>query len=218
MTNEPDSQLMQEDSSKEHGSITQAIHNLDGDENQQEIAIEILWSRFFERLCRLANTRIPVQHKKAIDPEDIASRVFYKLIENIKQNRYQAIKGRDNFWALLTTYAVRNVISRSRFEDAQKRGPGQNKRVLNEQELESVGIGNLTYFVESHDESDFDCLDSALQHLLDLLPSQAYKDIVLAKMDGMPVDLIALKFNCSTRTVQRRLETARALWEKSQTD
>jgi len=73
----------------------------DGDQIQR------LWDRYFERLVRLAGSRLPGHSRRAFDEEDVALSAFQSFCDGITRGQFPHLAGRDDLWRLLATITTR---------------------------------------------------------------------------------------------------------------
>ena len=190
------------------GSITKLIASFG---EMEEEAAQTIWDRFFERLCNYANQKIFKKHQRFFDGEDIAGSAMFALLDGLKHDKFEVIENRDQLWQLLTTIAARKAINRGRHHDRQKRGGGKirGESVFNA----GTSDANLAnYIVCFDDPAHFVEFEMTCQELLSSLPDDQYRQITLLRMAGHTNREIASEFNCSTRTIDRKLETIRLVW------
>jgi RNA polymerase sigma factor (sigma-70 family) len=112
-------------------------------------------------------------------------------------------------WRLLITIATRKVSHHLRDEGRKKRGR-PNTVVLDE----SSEI-DFDQFPSQDPTPDFVIqLAEEYERLLDLLRDPKLRSIAVWKTEGFTVEEIAKRLKCVPRTVERRLQLIRLLWEK----
>ena len=195
------------------GSITKLIA---GFGQIDEGAAQLIWDRFFERLCKYANQKIYQRHQRFFDGEDIAGSAMFALLDGMKRGKFQDIEDRDHLWQLLTTIAARKTINRARYHDRQKRGGG---KVRGGSVFEHDGsTTNLADYMACFDDpAKFVEFEMTCQKLLGALPDDQYRQITLQRLAGYSNREIAGELNCSTRTIDRKLEAIRAIWADLET-
>ena len=189
------------------GSITKLIASFG---EMEEEAAQIIWDRFFERLCNYANQKIFKKHQRFFDGEDIAGSAMFALLDGLKHDKFAVIENRDQLWQLLTTIAARKAINRGRHHDRQKRGGKIRGESVFNAGTSDANIAN--YMVCFDDPAHFVEFEMTCQELLSSLPDDQYRRITLLRMAGHTNREIASEFNCSTRTIDRKLETIRLVW------
>jgi RNA polymerase sigma factor (sigma-70 family) len=194
-------------------SVTQWITAL---RQGNEEAARQLWMRYFEKLAALARRRFHASPGRVADEEDIALSVFQYLCEGAKRGDLDELNDRDQLWRLLVTVTTHKVIDQRRQSNAQKRGGGKVRG-------ESVffGMGNnssaqgFDRVIGETSEPDF-LAQVAEQHdrLLDQLQDESLRRIVLWKVEGMNNEQIAASLDITSRSVRRKVERIREIWQE----
>jgi DNA-directed RNA polymerase specialized sigma24 family protein len=197
-------------SSENHvpGSVTKAIAAFTDHDEQ---SAQLIWERFFDRLCRFAEKKIYHRHRRYMDPEDIAGSAMYALMEGLKQGHFYSVNNRDQLWQMVAMIAARKAINKAKFLDRDKRG---GKQVVGESALNDLGLSNLeTYILAADDPAKFVEFEMTCRELLLQLPDDDYREIALMRMAGFANQEIGKKLSCSTRTIDRKLNTIREIWD-----
>ncbi len=187
------------------GSVTHWIQLLpDGDQK----AAQQLWEKYFQRLVGLARVKLQDFPRRVADEEDLALSAFDSFCRGIEQGRFPQMADRTNLWSLLVTITARKVLNLKRDQQRLKRGGSATPDGLDEAfELEHAhGEEPSPDFVAEVTE---EC-----QRLLDLLGDDDLRRIAMWKMEGYTNKEIAEKLPGSPRTVERKLELIRGIWEK----
>lgn len=187
---------------------------LDGIKLGEGDQIQRLWDRYFERLVRLAGSRLPGHSRRAYDEEDVALSAFQSFCDGIARGRFPHLSDRDDLWRLMATITTRKVIGTLRYESRRKRGGG---KVVGESAVDggndprAEGLAGflgrepsaeaVTEFAEAYDR------------LFDRLADPTLKFIALRKLEGRTSDEVATELGTTRRTVDRKLQLIRALWE-----
>ena len=61
---------------------------LDGLKAGDDNPIQRLWDRYFQRLVRLAGTRLPGHARRAIDEEDVALSAFQSFCDRVRKGEF----------------------------------------------------------------------------------------------------------------------------------
>jgi hypothetical protein len=69
-----------------HGSIIKAIAAA-GEHDQS--AAELIWQRFFDRLCSCARSERYDRHRRLIAPDEIAANAFLAIFTGLKERRFE---------------------------------------------------------------------------------------------------------------------------------
>jgi DNA-directed RNA polymerase specialized sigma24 family protein len=188
---------------------------LDGVKAGEGRDIQRLWERYFEKLVRLAGSRLPLHTRRTYDEEDVALSAFHSFCEGLGQGRFPQLADRDDLWRVLATITTRKVIGSLRHHTRRKRGGGH---VLGESALTDRGADGeegLARFLsrEPTPEAATEFAD-ACDRLFQRLQDPILKSIALRKLEGWTTDEIAGEVGTTRRTVDRKLQLIRALWEE----
>jgi RNA polymerase sigma factor (sigma-70 family) len=175
--------------------------------------IQRLWDRYFDRLVRLAGTRLPGHARRAIDEEDVALSAFQSFCDRARKGHFPDLANRDDLWRVLFAITVRKAIGAVRHQTRKKRGGGH---VLGESALgqsEQSQVASLARYLSREPTPD-DAAELAdqLDTLLGRLNDETLRVIALQKLQGMTSEEIARSLQVSARTVDRKLQLIRAMW------
>jgi DNA-directed RNA polymerase specialized sigma24 family protein len=172
-------------------------------------AVGELWQLYFARLTRLARGRMALMSRGVYDEEDAALSAMHSFFRGVKAERFPQLKDRHNMWRLLAVITARKVNRQRQVNGAAKRGGTEGSG--------SVTVGGSSEILDVIDHEptpDFvaEMLDD-LQARINLLPDDTLRRIALLTMDGLTQVEIAKSMNCTVRTIHRKLEAIRAVWE-----
>jgi RNA polymerase sigma factor (sigma-70 family) len=188
-------------------SVTRWIGPLQqGDEE----AAQQLWQRYYNRLVGLARVKLR-DHRQHDAAEDVALDAFESFCRGAHQGRFPQLTDRDSLWRLLVLITARSAAHHRRDAQRLKRGgPGAGSgppAVDPDATLEHI-VGR-----EPTPEFAAEAADQC-RHLLGRLAAPELQSIALWRMEGYSVEEIAGKLSCDARTVKRRLDLIRRLWEE----
>ncbi|MFO0907290.1 MAG: ECF-type sigma factor [Isosphaeraceae bacterium] len=201
------------------GSIT---HWLGGLKAGDGAAAQPLWERYYARLVRLARLRLrAVRHGSAAeDEEDAALSAFHSFCEGAAQGRFPRLADRDDLWKLLVVITARKAGAQLQREHRLKRGGGkvftEADRPVSAEAGDDVSdeCDMLQQVVGSEPTPEFAAMVAEeYRRLLDKLGDDELRRVALDRMDGYTSDEIAERLGCARRTVARRLDLIRKLWE-----
>jgi DNA-directed RNA polymerase specialized sigma24 family protein len=183
------------------GSISHLLGQLKGGDDD---AVRGLWQRYFRRLVGLARLRLQDTPRRAADEEDVALSAFASFCRGVDEGRFPKLDDRDDLWHILVTLTARKAASLRRYESQQKRQGGA------ELSLEEIISDEPTpeFAAEVADEC---------RALLDRLQDESLVAVALAKMEGWTTAEIAGRLRFSPRTVERKLELIRDIWQAENT-
>ena len=185
--------------------VTDWIRGVGEGRRQSEDA---LWDHYFGRVVRLARTRMLAIQSHLYDEEDAALSALNSVFRGIRNNRFPELRSRDNLWRLLILITHRKITAQQRRESARVRPASQGEAAIEISEIMSTEP-TAELVMEMMDETD---------RLLKRLGDNKLRRIALMRMDGLTTQEIAESIKSTTRTVRRKLERIRDLWEIPEDD
>jgi DNA-directed RNA polymerase specialized sigma24 family protein len=166
-----------------------------------------LFERYFHRLVGLARTRLRNTPRRAADEEDVALSAFDSFCRNAGHGRFPDLADRDSLWRLLAAFTLRKAAHHLRDATRLKRG-GAAEAADNVADLltrePDPGLA-----AEVADECE---------RLLAALGDPDLRRVALLRMDGHSVEEVAAAVECAPRSVKRKLQLIRAIWEREAHD
>jgi RNA polymerase sigma factor (sigma-70 family) len=188
------------------GSVTLLLERLRaGDPAASADATARLWSRYFGALVRLARTRLPGSARRALDEEDIALSAFDSFCRGGAAGRFPDLDDRDDLWRVLATITLRKVSDTIRYEGRKKRGAGRPG--------DATGLLEELFTREPSPEMAAQLVD-LVGHLLARLDDDVLRQLARLKVEGYTEEEMADQLGISPRTVRRKLDLIRRLWER----
>jgi DNA-directed RNA polymerase specialized sigma24 family protein len=191
------------------GSVSFWINRLQA--GDMEAAAQ-LWERYFHRIVALARKKLHGRVPRTGDEEDVAISAFASFCAGIKAGRFPQLTDRTGLWRLLVVITARKAYYLIREEARQKRGGAgplldKPRDAPEEALLEQVMDREMTpeYAAEVTDEC---------RRLLDCLGDPELVSVALWKMHGHTNAEISSKLGCAPRSVDRKLQCIRTIWEK----
>jgi DNA-directed RNA polymerase specialized sigma24 family protein len=193
----------------DEGSITCWLFLLkDGDAN----AAQVLWERYFRRLVGLARARLQGTPRRAADEEDVALAAFEKFCRGVQENRFPRLADRDDLWQVLVMLAARQANRLRQQEGRQKRGGG---RVQAEADLDANGVLRLAEVIGPEPTPEFAAqVADEYRRLLKKLGNAELCSVAVWKMEGYTLEEIATRLGRSLRSVERKVQLIRILWQE----
>jgi DNA-directed RNA polymerase specialized sigma24 family protein len=193
----------------EADSITRLLGGLKDGENEM---IQRLFDRYFERLVRLAGARMPRHRRRELDEEDIALSAFHSFCDRAARGQFPQLADRTDLWRVLAMLTTRKLYGTLRHQSRQKRGGGQ---VVGESAVERLGTGGLDQILcREPTPGDAAAFADDCERLFNRLADPVLKTIALRKLEGFSSEEIAAELKVSVRTVDRKLELIRGIWEE----
>ncbi|MEY4180805.1 MAG: hypothetical protein RLY70_4379 [Planctomycetota bacterium] len=172
-------------------------------------AVEGLMGHFFPRMRALAQRVLDGHPLPVLDAADVAQSAFATFWKRAEGGEFARQVDRNELWRLLATITVRRARRKMVQELADKRGGG---RVLHETLLGGED-GNAS-FADLVRDTTVDDLDLSCQELLDRLGDDELRQIALWRLMGHSNRDSAAMKDCSERTIERKLELIREIWDQ----
>jgi DNA-directed RNA polymerase specialized sigma24 family protein len=188
------------------GSVTHWIHQLKAGDH---VAAQHLWENYFRTLIQRARQRLAGLPRRAADEEDVALSAFDTFCRGAAEGRFPQLHDRHDLWQLLVVITDRKAIDLVHHERRLKRG-GTKVPLAGTEAAEA-----LDQALSREPSPEFAAqLAEEYQRLLRLLGETELQQIAVRKLEGYTVREIAAQFQLLPRTVQRRLELIRRLWQQ----
>ncbi|MCA9033017.1 MAG: hypothetical protein KDA66_19515, partial [Planctomycetaceae bacterium] len=164
------------------------------------------WQHISVRLQEFARLKLDVKTRRSYDEQDAANSAFHSLCRGLTDGRFQ-VENRDALWGLLAVVTSRKISAQRRYVKRQKRGGGA---VSGESGFGEAGINGVNGIQQAPDVLA-EVSESCAQ-LLDAIPDESMKKIVLLKFQGATNGEVADELKCTRRTIERKLERIRRIW------
>jgi DNA-directed RNA polymerase specialized sigma24 family protein len=191
----------------EDGSITRWISGLRRGEDE---AAEKLWREYFARMVAVAGRRLAGAGRRA-DDEDAALSAFKSFCVGAREGKFPQLRDRDNLWPLLLALTSHKCVDEIRRGTRRKRGGGATA-VTEELEFITAREPSTEMIAE---------LGERLELLLDRLDrtgDPALRRIAIARLEGEGTGEIAVRLECSRKTIERKLRVIEQVWDRGDDD
>lgn len=178
-------------------------------------AVEKLWEYCFPSLLRYSRSKLPAHLRRVLDEEDVAISAFKSFCFRAADGTLGEIEGRDELWKLLFCITGRKAQGYVRYQTREKRGGGL--------------VGGESTFINGTDQEHQPGIDHVAdpaatpamlaefqndcEHLFDMLDDEMLQTIAILRLEGYSVDEIAQRVGCAKRSVERRLNLIRSIWQ-----
>jgi RNA polymerase sigma factor (sigma-70 family) len=180
-----------------------------------------IWERYFTRMVDLARGRLHGRRPGGLDAEDVAQSVFKSLFLRLEQGGFPDLVDHDDLWNLLIVMTRRKAKDYLRSEMALKRGGGMVQSeswwLVDPDSAEGQGIDQVADRAPPPEVAVL--LADEIERLLALLPDDPNADlraVAALKLEAHSNAAIANQLKLSERTVERRLQAIRDLWQGSE--
>jgi DNA-directed RNA polymerase specialized sigma24 family protein len=191
------------------GSVTRWLAPLQAGD---ETAVGQLWQRYFSRLVGLARLKLRAAPRRAADEEDVALSAFDSFCRQAEAGQFPQLSDRDSLWRLLAVVTARKAFRLIRDENRAKRGGGVVTQTEADQGEGRTALMEQVLSREPTPELAAEVADEC-RRLLDALGDRELQQIALWRMDGESVEEIAARLGYAPRSVKRKLQLIRQLWE-----
>ena len=177
-------------------------------------AAERIWNDYFGKLVKLARRKLDGIPSRDFDEEDVAISAMRSFYQGMAKRKFENLHSRDDLWKLLVTITARKATARRRIHFSKKRGGGRTRgeSIFAGVEEEQGGLANILG-LEPTPEFAVSVAEDC-QELLDQLQDETLRQIALWTLEGHQPKEIAEKLGCVRRTVERKLERIRKIWEE----
>jgi len=176
-------------------------------------AAQRIWDRYFAQLTVLARRKLGHRRFGIADEEDVAISALDSFCRNAREGRFPQLADSDGLWRLLIVITARKAMHLVRDQRRQKRGgDGAHKGGTDPENgpaLIDQLVGNEptpAFAAQVTDQYE------ALMRLLD----EDQRAIANAKLEGLTNTEIAKRMNRALRTIERKLQLIRAVWEQTE--
>jgi DNA-directed RNA polymerase specialized sigma24 family protein len=192
------------------GSVSRLI---DGLVVGDAVAVQRLWERYFRRLVGLARKKLAGSSRRAADEEDVALSAFDSFCRNAERGLFPQLLDRDSLWRVLVVITARKSAHQRRDENRLKRGGGALLHSETSSEDEEPVI--LDELLSREPNPEFAALAAEEhQRLLAALGEEELRAVALWRMEGYTVEEVAARLGVAARSVKRKLQLIRTIWEK----
>jgi DNA-directed RNA polymerase specialized sigma24 family protein len=176
-------------------------------------AVQRLWERYFTRLVGLARRKLSDAPRRAADEEDVALSAFDSFCRHAEQGRYPQLQDRDGLWRLLVVITARKAAHLLRDETRAKRGGGRTPVPDDPDAADEETLLGRVLSREPTPELAAQVAEEC-RRLLGLLGDRTLEAVAQARMEGYAVEEIAGRLGYAPRSVKRKLQLIRTVWEK----
>jgi DNA-directed RNA polymerase specialized sigma24 family protein len=188
------------------GSVSRWLESLRAGDHA---AAQQLWERYFRRLVGLARAKLQGAPRRAADEEDVALSAFDSFCRRAEAGSFPRLADRDSLWRLLVTITARKAGQLLRDEGRQKRG-GRAAAPAGADEDDV-----LDQVLSREPSPEFAAqMAEEYRRLLRVLGDPELEAVALWRMEGYSVEEIAGRLGFAPRSVKRKLQLIRGLWEE----
>ena len=181
-----------------------------------EEQIQELWEKFYPRLRASIAERVQRMQRPVASNSEIALSAFHSLLQRAKEGQFPDLSNEAEFWSLLRTIAVRKANDVHKALWAKKRG-GSAPTLGSSQPVDGSDAQDVIATAPDNRSAETVNLEISdlFTELLQRLPNERYRDVILLKLQGADTETIADCLSTTQRTVQRLLKNIRIDWEEA---
>jgi len=189
------------------------ISNVSPDFNDPAF-VERLWHDFYPRMKLAVRNRVRSIRRPVANESEIALSAFNSFIVNVREGKFPDIEDQDHTWRLLKLFALRKTSDTFKRLRALKRG-GQEVILGQADFSNESGVYKGINAAADQGGSPAAPVEVAdlLNTMLQQLPDDRHRDVILLKLQGASVVTIAECMETTTRTVQRLLKKIEESWK-----
>ncbi|MGO9914654.1 MAG: ECF-type sigma factor [Isosphaeraceae bacterium] len=207
-------------SAEEPGSITRWLQGLKAGRPD---AVEAIWRRYYDRVLAVARLRLrPGPHQAVEDGEDVALSALNGLADAAARGRFERLDDRFDLWQILAAITAKKALERRRWYNRWKRSgrPTSAGRAMPREQPRHEPPRDerdlLARAVSKEPAPEFAAiLREQIERLLASLPDPTLRQIAEWRMKGATNTEIADRLGRAVRTIERKVEIIRLVWEKT---
>jgi DNA-directed RNA polymerase specialized sigma24 family protein len=174
-----------------------------------------LWDAYYRRLMGLARAKLGRLPRRVIDEEDVALSAFDSFCRGAKLGCFPRLEDRADLWQVLGMITARKTADLHKYLGRKKRGEGQVRGDSALLGNDSQAVGGLDGLPGEEQPPDVTCaITEECQRLLDCLPDETLRQVVLGKLAGYSNPELAEQLKCSLASVGRKLGRVRRAWKR----
>lgn len=210
-------------STHETGSITRWLQGLKAGRPE---AVEAIWRRYYDRVVAVARRRLRQgQHQAVEDSEDVALSALNGLASAAARGQFDRLDDRSDLWQILTAITVKKALQRRRWYNRWKRhgrpaAAGKEAGRARPPGVRALDQDRLLGSAVSKEPAPelAAMLREQLERLLEFLPDPTLRQIAEWRMQGATNTEIAGRLGRAVRTIERKVDLIRLVWEKARDD
>jgi DNA-directed RNA polymerase specialized sigma24 family protein len=170
-------------------------------------AAQELFARYSRRLLGLARAKLRGKRLCVADEDDVVNTALAGFFLGAERGQYTQLHDRDDLWRLLAKITVRKAQRLIEEQERSCRCPSRADSFPRIVPLDQVA--------DLQPPPDLEVLaNETIEVLLSRLQNARLRSIAVWKWEGYSNQEIAAMLGCCTRTITRKLELIRTIWDK----
>lgn len=186
---------------------------LSGLKRGESTAQHEIWMQVYDRVVSQARQTLKFRgsDRRVRDEEDVALSAIKSLFREVASGRITDLESADSLWKLLTTFTMRKISTKRKYDTTKKRGGSGPDRVQTLDEVafgtpeEGAGIGQVIGHEPTPD------WELTMHEAIAALPVEL-RFIAVYGLEGKTDKDIAESLGISVKTVKRRKKRLKELW------
>jgi DNA-directed RNA polymerase specialized sigma24 family protein len=173
----------------------------------------------------MARHKLKGTPRQMADEEDVALSAFNSFCLGAEKGNFTQLTDRSNLWPLLVSITAHKAVDLIRYQNRLKRGgPGDGTEPTENEESASsdstqnrIPRGSIEFqeIISEEPTPEFAAqVADEFDRLITRLDDESLQSVALWKLEGFTNDEIAEKLDCVPRTVERKLQLIRTLWQR----
>ena len=182
---------------------------------RDDVAAQQLYERYIAQLMSFARRKFGGVARRAVDEEDIAQMVMKSFFAGMEDGRFPRLNDRHDLWQVLVMLTERKVIDQLRRQSSKKRRGEVGESAVAFHDAAGDEFRGVQEVMGSEPTPQFAAeISEQIECRLQLLPNDELRRIAIWKLEALTNAEIAKKLGCASRTVERKLELIRDLWQR----
>ncbi len=175
------------------------------------MAASLIWQRYFRDLLDLARKNLDKRARRRADEEDVLQSMFQSFCARQSRGEFD-LADRDELWRLLVTITLRKARNVARDHHRDRRDIAREQTIAAGDDAESAYWALEQMEASGPSPAEAAVLNEALERRLEALAAPELRHIALLRLEGYTNREIANQFDCTERSIERRLERIRSKW------
>ena len=194
------------------GPVSLWIHQLKQGEQDN---LQALWEAYLPRIVALARSKLFGASRTVSDEDDVAASVLKSVYFGIEEGRFPRLEDRNDLWQILVMITLRKVRNLVKHENRHKRSRARTQHLSTMPGTDDSGAAHFREMIDGEpDPALATQMADDLRALFEKLPDETMRNLARWKMEQCSNAEIAEKLGRSVKTVERKLQIIRGLWEK----
>jgi RNA polymerase sigma factor (sigma-70 family) len=171
----------------------------------------LIWRRYFRDLLELARKNLNQRVRRREDEEDVIQSMYKSFCLRQQRGEFD-LASRDALWKLLVTITLRKARNAAKKQTRGRRDVGREQTIFDQDDGKSGQWALEQMDAAGPSPAEAAVLNGALERRLEALADPELRQIALLRLEGYTNREIADQFDCTERSIERRMERIRNKW------